>query len=55
MTQLVLVITGLGGRFGINRPRAYLKILNQHVVSGESHQTNLKHFVLKLVSFNSGQ
>ena len=26
----------------------------KHVITGKSHQTN-KHFVLRLISFNSGQ
>ena len=52
---LVLVITCLGGRFGINYPNAYLKILK---TTGywliTPNQTN-KHFVLKLIYFNIGQ
>ena len=58
---LVLVITCLGERFGINYLGPFLKILKflkiartKHVVTGYSHQTN-KHVVLKAIYFNSGQ
>ena len=44
-----LVITCLGQQFIPKIPR------NEHVVTGESHQTKKKHFVLKLIYLKNGQ
>ena len=64
--MFVLVNTYLWGRFGTNYPSAFLKIFQNHegiYPKSLPNQTcdywlirpDQQHFVLKLISFNSGQ
>ena len=55
----VLVVVCFRGRFGIKFQKSWGWFIpkiarNKHLFTGQSNQTN-KHFLLKLISFNSVQ